>query len=114
AARRASEPHLGWTDQHLCKIQEEGYAENHDDDSDQTTRRAGEGNIAKARRGQCCNREVESICVVVDGRVRAARRFVDHARHDEYEDRQICDSDEEFFIAAKEGAVLPEELYNTE
>lgn len=39
AAGGASEPYLGWTDQHLRKIQKQGHAEDHDNNRDQAARR---------------------------------------------------------------------------
>src|SRR6185312_985639 len=86
ATGRASEPHFCWADQYLCKTEKEGYAENHDYNGDQTTRRTRQGDVAEARCRQRGNREVQRIRIVVDAGIRTALRFVNHARHNEYED----------------------------
>jgi len=64
SAGRASKPNPGWTDQYLCKVQKESYAENHDHDRDQTAGRAGESDVTEAGRRQRRNCEVESIGIV--------------------------------------------------
>src|SRR5215469_12874068 len=68
-AGRTSEPNLCRTDQHLCKIEEERDAEDHDDDCNQTTGRTGQGDVAKARGRQRGNREIERVRIVMDTRV---------------------------------------------
>ena len=66
AADRAGEAHLGGREQCLGEIQKKSHAEDHDDDGDQASDGAWQGDVAEAGRGQRGDREVERVGIVGD------------------------------------------------